>query len=86
MYKYLMTYTVGFATVQPGQIFQESLFFGSDPGPQWIVANPISPGGLIRTDNFLKRLEPGGGVTYFINFTNVGNVPTNVNFQGGGLT
>lgn len=86
MYKYLMTWTVGFATIQPGQTLQQFFSFGSDPGPEWIVANPISPGGLIRTDNFQKRLESGGGVTYFINFTNVGNVPTNVNFQGGKLT
>ncbi len=81
----IVKFTIGFANVNPGQQWTQWFSWGSDPGPLYIIPNPLNPGGFLRIDNEYKKLNNDGSVQYFITFTNIGTVATNVNFQGGGL-
>jgi hypothetical protein len=81
-----LAWTAGFATISPGASRWQSFTWGSNPGAQHIVPNPLNPGGFLRIDELSKKLETNGSVTYVVVYTNVGSVATNVNFQGGGVT
>jgi hypothetical protein len=81
-----MTWTVGFVTVNAGQQWGQWFSWGSDQHAQYIAPNPLSPGGFLRIDNQSKKINDDGSVVYYLTFTNIGSVATNVNFQGGGLT
>ena len=82
----VMVWTSGFATVNAGQGWTQWFSWSSDPGAVFVVPNPLNPGGNLRVNNRSKVRNNDGSVVYYVNFTNVGNVATNVNFQGGGLT
>jgi hypothetical protein len=57
---------------------------GGDFGA-YIVPNPLTPGGELRIDWQAKRRKADNSVTYVVAFTNIGTVPTEVDFAGGGL-
>ena len=81
-----MTWTLGNATVNAGQTWSQWFSWGSDPGAQYIVPNPLNPGGILQINSVSKQLNADGSVVYTVVFTNTGSVTTNVNFQGGGLS
>jgi hypothetical protein len=82
-----MGFTFGFGTIAPNdeQHWWYS-FGGSDRGAQYTMANPLNPGGTLRTFNQAKGKNNDGTVTYYVSVRNVGAVTTNYNIQGGGLT
>jgi hypothetical protein len=75
-------WTGGFGTIAAGQQLGFSFNFGPDPGVVYIVPNPLNPGGILRIDAQAKVLNNDGSVSYWVWFTNLGNVTTNFNFQG----
>lgn len=54
-----------------------------EKGPQYLMANPLNPGGRLRTNYVEKRKTPTGRTHYVIDFKNVGTVSTTFNIQGG---
>ncbi len=82
-----MAFTTGFGTITPGTSQRWFYSFGgADRGAQYVMANPLNPGGLLLTDDQSKARNNDGTVTYFVTVRNIGGLTTNFNLQGGGLT
>jgi hypothetical protein len=62
-----------------------TLTWNSDQGAQYLQANPLDSGGSLTTDSSWKTRDNNGSVTYGINISNTGPVPTGVSCQYGGV-
>jgi hypothetical protein len=83
-----MAWTGRTALLSPGAKVYWSIRIngGADFGAQLSLANPLNPGGVLRTYHQSKKREDDGSTTYLVTVENVGSVTTNYNLQGGGLT
>jgi hypothetical protein len=76
--------------IKPGQTITEEFNFdkndpGDGPQGQVIIPNPKENGGWLQINSQSKRLNPDGSVSYFVTYTNIGTVATDVDFAGGTL-
>jgi hypothetical protein len=81
-----MTWTSGFGNLAPGgiQTFWVEGFVG-EPA-QYIMANPLNPGGSLMISDFTKVMNNDGSITYWVTIINTGTVSTNFNLIGGSVS
>jgi hypothetical protein len=81
-----MPWTGHFGTIAPGESQRWWFSWGTDRHAQFVMANPLNPGGVLEVSGFTKATNNDGSITYWVTIRNIGSLTTNFNLQGGGLT
>ena len=84
--RYSMTWTSGFGNIIPAKVQRWWVEgFVGEPA-QFIMANPLNPGGSLMITEFTKVMNNDGSITYWVTISNIGSVNTNCNLIGGSVT
>jgi hypothetical protein len=73
-------------SIDPGATQVWTYSWGGDHGFQQAGADIKTPGAELIAVDEGKKIEDGGGVTYFVSIRNVGPVRCLYNLQGGGAS